>query len=1407
MVDMHHIISDGVSHVILTNEFRQLYAGIGKALPPLRLQYKDYSQWQNSREQKDLIKEQEAYWLAMFSDEIPVLNLPTDFPRPVMQSFAGCTVEFLLTAGESQTIKSLAKEAGATLFMSILAIFSILLAKLSDQEDIIVGTPVGGRRHTDLEPLVGMFVNTLAVRNQPLGTLRFNTFLKEVKKQTLEAYENQEYPFEELVDKAAVNRDTGRNPLFDVMFNLANQEEYTGDIQGYPDPDSYEYKHRISPAKFDLTLTTVDLGEGLFCAFEYCTKLFAPATIERFITYFKRILDSLAEEPDPLISQLVILTETEKHWLLYEFNDTKAEYPREMTIHELFEKQVEKTPDNTAVVYKKNRLTYRELNLKSRQLAYLLAEKGIKPDTIAGISMERSPEMIIGILGILKAGGAYLPIDPEYPEERVDFMLKDSNARILLKKSEIRNPKFETNPNEANPYDQNKIAGVMILDFEHLNFEFVSDFEIGASDLNPSNLSYIIYTSGTTGKPKGVMIDHRSLVNYTWWAAQEYVKNERVDFPLYTSISFDLTVTSLFTPLVTGNAVIIFGREEADEAASLIGNVIRDNKVGVVKLTPAHLRLIKEEQTSPLVKRFILGGEELETQLARDIYDNCRGNIEIFNEYGPTEATVGCMIYRFVPGKDRDWDQRRSVSIGRPAANARIYILDGHRQPVPPGVTGELYISGDGIARGYLNRPELTADKFDNEKLLRGVQGGGFLEKSPPGRRRQKIYKTGDLARLLSDGNIEFLGRIDHQVKVRGYRIELGEIENRFKEIADIKEAVVIAREDSTGDKSLHAYVTAGAARDLDIPALKNHLVGVLPAYMVPASIVQLAGIPLTTSGKVDRKALPAPFTGRADDYAPPVTGVQKELVRLWSMVLGIREENISIDANFFEWGGNSLKAAQLTANIHRTFQVQLSLGEIFQNPTIRGEALTISKTGKTIFFDIETVEQKEFYQLSYHQRRLWIISRLEPDSAAYNMPERIELTHKVDENTFKKVIDNILERHESLRTGFKMIDKKPVQFVVAPHRAGIPFKFLDLSAGEENQGQEHLEQIFAREAKTPFDLTQPPLLRFLLVKMAEEKFYLVFNMHHIITDGFSQEILKDEFMYLYEKYRKGEPAELAPLAFQYKDFAAWQDKQLQNPRVKEQSHRFWKKVLEKHLPPVALPVDSHLDSDSRAGAAYQCVIPGEIKDRLNQLAQSKNTSLFIVMLALFNVFLSRVSGQEEIRLGLPVSGRDHISLQNIVGFFVNTVILDTEVNNDINFIQFLEKVHGSVLEVLQHQAYPLEVVLDDLNMKFPGVNVFFNMLNLDPGTLEKELDSMESYHTEEVIDVKFDFMVYISEYKNGILLSCNYKKAMFGPSTISANLERYLKVIDFFTANPGKRITEFKHAVGRSKKHSLKRN
>jgi acyl carrier protein len=700
-----------------------------------------------------------------------------------------------------------------------------------------------------------------------------------------------------------------------------------------------------------------------------------------------------------------------------------------------------------------------------------------------------------------------------------------------------------------------------------------------------------------------------------------------------------------------------------------------------------------------------------------------------------------------------------------------------------------------------LNDPELTAKKFIKNRSYRT-------------NRTYIFYKTGDLGRWLPDGNLDFLGRSDTQVKVRGMRIETSEIENQLMKRNDVKEVVVLAREGQGGhgghggEKYLCAYVVrVGECTGAD---LKEYLSVRLPSYMIPGYFIFIDAVPLFPNGKINRKALPDPgILGEGVMGNPvPRNWVEERLAEIWASVLrAAGPEAMGIDANFFELGGNSLKAAQMAARIHRAFQVRLPLAEIFINPTIRGVAAAISRAGKTFFAEIETVEKKEFYRLSYNQRRLWIVSQLEPESAAYNIPGNIALSHMVDEDSIKKIIYRIAARHESMRTSFRTISETPVQRV--EQEVVIPFERIDISSLDGAGKSLRLQEIIDKEQGKPFDLSRAPLFRVLFIRCAEEESYLVFTMHHIISDGLSMEILKKEFMSLYDAFIRGVPdaAGLEPVTLQYKDFAEWQSKQLQDTAVKERSHRFWQKVLQKDLHAVALPAISRLDDGSRQGASYRCVIHKEVKDRLNRLAQADNTSLFTVLLGLFNILLSRVSGQEDILVGIPVSGREHISLQNIVGFFINTVILETHVDDNMIFNEFLGKENTNLLEVLQHQGYPMELVLDDLNMKFPPVNVFFNMLNLDPGLLEKELDSLESFHLDESVEVKFDLMVYITEYKNGIEILCNYKRRMFRTEAIASIMERYLKVVDFFTANPEKRILDYKQAEPVREKRSFKRN
>jgi amino acid adenylation domain-containing protein len=903
LLDMHHIVTDAVSMGILSVEFLAIYSG--QPLPDLKLQYKDYAEWQNSDRQKAAVKKQEQYWLRQFAGGPPVLDLPIDYPRPLVQSFAGGSISFSLGQSEVGGLKEIARESGVTLYMTVLALYNLLLARLSNQEDIIVGTVIAGRNHADLQDIIGMFVNTLAMRNYPHGEKSFAAFLEEVEQNTGAAYENRDYPFEDLVENLPIKRDTGRNPVFGVVFNWMNREEYQSQYRYGLEVPGINNDREISPvnthqtglSKFDLTLSAVESGDELVFVIEYCAALFKPETIERFIEYFKKIASAVGENPRVRISGIGILGEEEKNRLLYEFNQTASEYPRGKTIHRLFTEQAEKRPDGAALVGsgEMGQLTYGELNKRSDQAARRLRERGVQNDTIVGTMMGRSLEMIIGILGILKAGGAYLPIDPEYPQERIDYMLKDSGAVLLLCGGDL--------PDicEGTAYCAPTI--------------------LPAAGNRHHSLAYVIYTSGTTGRPKGVMVEHGGILNTVYWRKNEYQLGTDDSVLQFFSFSFDGFLTSFFTPVVSGSRVVLL-TPEALKGANLIRKIIVSRRVTHFIAVPSlYLALLEECRAGELsgVKMVTLAGEKSSSALIEKS-KRLHPGLEVVNEYGVTEGSVASSVSRDVrPGFE--------LTIGKPISNTGIYILNKDRQLVPVGIAGELFLSGRGIARGYLNRPGLTAERFIANPFVRG----------------ERMYFTGDLARRHPDGNIEFSGRGDEQVKIRGFRVEPGEIENRLLAVKGIKEAIVIAGDDNTGQKYLCAYIVS--AVEIVPQEIKNILSRELPAYMIPAYFVRLDNMPLTPNGKVDRRSLPVPQAVRSDIYAAPGSEAEEKMVEMWSEILGIAKETIGIDDDFFERGGNSLKVTMLAARIHEIFNVDIPLGEIFNVPTIRGICAVVSVT------------------------------------------------------------------------------------------------------------------------------------------------------------------------------------------------------------------------------------------------------------------------------------------------------------------------------------------------------------------------------------------------------------------------------------------------------------------------------
>ncbi|MGD2092758.1 MAG: amino acid adenylation domain-containing protein [Candidatus Aminicenantes bacterium] len=1385
MMDMHHIISDGISGGILVKEFMAL-AGEEK-LPHLKLRYKDYSEWQRGEKQREALKEQENYWKRQFADEIQVLDLPTDFTRPTVQVFDGNHVTFEIGKETAALLKSLALEQGATLFMVLLAIYNILLSKLSSLEDIIVGTPTAGRRHPDLEPIIGMFVNTLVLRNYPGGEKLFSVFLKELKERTLEAFDHQDYQYEDLVNQVLTTRNSSRNPLFDTMFVIQNQNTAipTVQVNGLK-LTPFQYQGKTS--KFDLLLIGEEAGEKLSFTFEYSTRLFTADTIRRLIGYFNKIVNSITADPTVTLADIEIITAEEKQQVLFDFNNTSREYPKDRTIHRLFAEQLGQTPDNTAVVGPlaiKNRsdrsdmnyISYRELDNQSNPLAYLLQTRGVKPGTIVGIMLERSLEMIIGILAILKTGGAYMPIDPDYPEERKRYMLKDSGAEILLKSN----------------------------DFYASNSTLTSTCQA-----SPTNLAYIMYTSGSTGIPKGVMVIHRSVIrlvkntNYV-----EFGENQRI---LQTgALEFDASTFEIWGALL--NRLTLYLVEK-----SQILNPER------LKKTLKRYHINTMWMTSPLFNQMVQADVEIFAGLANLLVggdalspphiDRVRTrfpSLKVINGYGPTENTTFSTTFLI----DKEYT---NIPIGSPIANSTAIIIDKYNHLQPIKVAGELYVGGDGVARGYLNDPELTVERF----CLR--RPGALFKKTAPGPRKNfllnscqypnnpiphsPIYMTGDLARWLPDGNIEFLGRIDHQVKLRGFRVEPGEIENRLLSHKGITDAVVLVKQNPNREKYLCAYVVpdsgcSPAGTTWIEEELRNHLLQTLPNYMVPAYFIPLDRLPLTPNGKIDRKALPEPGIPAPESRTiAPQNALQGKLALIWAEILSIPYSKLSIDTDFFEIGGHSLKALQMLNAIQKEFNIKMDFQDIFQYPTIAELSDLIRKSRKAAHDEIEIQSKKEYYDLSYAQKRLWMLYQLDPENPAFNLPTCITLYEQAVETEVRKALERLVERHESFRTYFKNFQGSIVQ-IIRP-QLQVNLETFDLTHLEAHDREARRNQLLKDESLKPFNLETPPLFRMKLIKCNHDEFDVVLTMHHIITDGWSMEVLEREFTLLYEFYKRGRDQQLPSLKNRCVDYGYWQERLLTDKEKMQGAREFWEIQLRGDQPILDLPYDfPKKNMKTKESAAYGMVIPEEIMLSLKKIALEHKGSLFMVLLAGFNLLLYRITGQEELLLGVPGAARQHEDLKNIVGFFVNTLILRDKINPDESFIHFLSRVQGNTLKVLEYQSFPLELLCSEFKIRYPEISVFFNM-SIFGNTTRESLKSDAPQHLQSVQDTKFDIACYLGEYKNGITITTHYYKELFKPITIEKIMGLYRVILEDIARNPEKKIGEYQYSLT-PKKRQLK--
>jgi amino acid adenylation domain-containing protein/non-ribosomal peptide synthase protein (TIGR01720 family) len=1380
---VHHIAVDFWSLAILMQELKEHYEaerlGLSLTAKPAGFEYADFVRWQ-----VEMLEGPEGdalwdYWQEQLAGELPVLQLPLDRPRPAVQTYRGASQQMRFDRELAQRLRLLGQSRGATLNMTLLAAFAVLLSRYAGQDDVIIGSTANCRNRPEFTDVVGYFVNTVLLRMNLETDPSFESLLSQTRTTMLGALEHQHYPYTHLVERLQPVRDPSRSPLFQAMFvmqqtQLLDEPGMTSLMLGEPGGElrwgdtvweTMALDNRV--AKFDLTLMMAAVDGELAASLEYNTDLFTDATIERMFRHFEALLKDITEHPEKRLSELSLMSLEEYREVVVEWNETTVEFPSNECLHAQFERQVERTPEAIAVSFLDEHLTYAELNAQANQLAHYLRGVGVGPEVIVGICLERRPAMLVALLGVLKAGGAYLPLEASDPRERLVYMLKDARVEIVLTQETLVSVLPDNLATEL----------CLDSDWPQVVSESVNNPSPTAS---PKNLAYLLYTSGSTGAPKCVMIQHESLANYLQWATREYKVMEGNGAPVHSPIGFDLTITGLFVPLLAGRRVILVPEDKG--IAGLSEALLQEGNASLVKLTPSHLEVLNQllpmEARKGLSRAFIIGGEALLGSNLTNWRQHAAGT-RLINEYGPTETVVGCCVYEVSDGIDLPG----AVPIGRPIANTKIYLLDKQGQPVPAGICGEIYIGGAGVARGYLNQAALTAERFVPDP---------FSER--PGAR---LYRTGDQARCLSDGNLEYLGRFDTQVKVRGYRIELGEIESVLAAHPSVQESVVIAREDQTGDKRLVAYVVVAQETPSLTTQLLVYLRQRLPAYMLPEAVVVLPSLPLTANGKVDHRALPVPQDTAEDSSGSvaPLNPVEELLAGIWMEVLGRGPAGAHDD--FFRLGGHSLLATRLVSRIRGLFQVEVPLQSVFEFPTLAGLSEIIETAMKSdhtaALMPIEHTPGEWEPPLSFAQQRLWLLDQLEPGNPFYNIPLALRLQGPLDHLVLQKTFSEIIRRHEVLRTNFVIVDGPPRQLIAPPRPFAI--QLHDLSYVAESERETQALRMAAELARAPFNLVSDPLLRVHLLRLDQDDYLLLLLMHHIVSDGWSTSILLHEVATLYKSYSEGRESTLPELPIQYSDFASWQRRWLQG-EVLEKQLSYWKQQLADPLPVLDLLTDRPRPAvQTFNGALEPLAFSRQETDLLKALSQQQKATLFMTLLAAFQVLLSRYTGQQEIVVGTPVANRTRVEIENLIGFFVNTLVLRTDLSGEPTFKEVIRRVREVCLGAHAHQDIPFEKLVAELHPeRDTGRSVFFQVMFAMQNVPPVEMTLPDLTWTNVSIDsetAKFDLLLSMRETADGLVGTLQYNTDLFAASTIKRMLGHFQTLVLRLAGAPDEFVSE----------------
>jgi amino acid adenylation domain-containing protein len=1341
LLTMHHIIADGMSVGVLYRELEANYtaltAGLVADLTPLPLQYPDYAVWQRRMLEGPKAARQLAFWKEQLAGQLPALELPTDRPRPSIQTGSGSKREILLPADLIEAMRTLGRREGATPYAVFLAAFFVLLRRYTEQDDLIVGSITAGRQRAELEPLIGLFVNTLALRVHTAADLSFRTLLGRVREAATSALANQDVPFEEVAEAIGAGRDRSRSPVFQAAFQLLESIATELTLPGLTSSRVPVIK---DTAKFELTLMLNGAPGGQWRAvIEYNTDLYDAMTIDRMLEHYRTLLTSIVTDPSAAIARLPIMPPAEYATVVTTWNQTAETYPAADCVHDCVTEQVRRTPDAIAIEMASQRVTFAELHSRANRVAHRLRELGVKNGVGVGVCIDRSPELIIALLAVLKAGGHYVPLAADYPAERLEFMREDAGLAVLL-----------TSPGQELRAGASRVVH---LDEALTGFSDCPD-TLPACDATPESAAYVIYTSGSTGKPKGVVVPHRAVVNYIHWMRAVFPHDTRDAVLQKAPVSFDASVWELYLPLFTGARMVLARAGGASDPAYLI-DAMRDHAVTTVQFVPSQLQVLTEVgglERCTTLRRLFCGGEALPAELLGRIATILPG-AEVTNLYGPTETTV----YSTFSTLDRaSFDG--SAPIGRPIANTRVYVLNESQAPQPVGVPGELYIAGSGVSHGYLGRPELTAEKF-----VPDVFGPD---------RSARMYRTGDRVRWRGDGALEYLGRIDHQVKLRGHRIELGEVESVLARHPGVGAAAAIIREDAPGEKRLVAYVVLAGTGDATPALLREHVRQSLPEIMVPNAVVVLSQLPLNANAKLDRAALPAPGASAlavdAAAYMAPRTPLEADIAGTWSAVL--RVDRVGVNDDFFDLGGHSLAAMRILARLAGRVPAALTLGAILKARTVASLASLIGEMPDSeVVRHIARRDDRGPAPLSHSQQLVWLFEQMTPGVATYNVPMVRCVKGALDIDLLRQALGDVIERHEILRTNYLEIEGEAGQVVRAAVAAQLDAMTVEGSADPMAAGLALLRE----RAALPFDLANGPLLRSLVIRIAAGEHLLLMVTHHIAFDGASVGILMRDLGAFYEARRSSAVATLPQLPIQFADYAAWERETWRDERLAA-SLAYWTRELDGAPGTVDLATDRpRTAAPSGPGARHVVTYPAELATGLRKLARDQDATLFMILLTGFQSLLHRYTGQDDIVVGSPIAMRVRPETQDLIGYFANTLALRARFDGDRTFVEQLAATRRACLDGYEHQEVPYEKVVLELRPRrsLPDAALFSVMFVLQDG--EAPVLRLGDAHVESVaVDIgaaKFDLSCSAAETPSGLRVSIEYRADLFDAATIEA--------------------------------------